>query len=101
VGAQGDRWHSSDDRVAGAQAGPSGSLGDRVAVEPDEQSGRRVRSQSSLDAAETQFDQWHEDEKPRVSHRGVSRGEWLLEQKSPCRIWAQESQQRAQPQPAL
>ncbi len=86
VGAQGDRWHSSDDRVAGAQAGPSGSLGDRVAAEFDEQSGRRVRSQSSLDAPQSQFDHSQVDEGPRVSHRGVSREEWLLEQKSLWRI---------------
>ena len=96
VGAQDDPWHSSDDQVAGAQGGQSDSPDDRVAVEPDEQWGQPVRHQSQPDAAVNQFDQWQEDEEPRVSHRE----ERLLAQKSLLRIWAQEHQQRAEPRPA-
>ncbi len=96
AGAQGDPWHSSDDRAAGAQGDPSGSLDDRVVAESDEQWGQPVLHQSQPDAAENQFDQLQEDEEPRVSHHG----EWSLAQKSPCRIWPQESRQRAQPRPA-
>jgi hypothetical protein len=73
AGAQGDPWHSSGDRAAGAQGDPSGSLDDRGAEGPDEQWGQPVLHQSKPDAAENQFDQWQEDEEPRVSHRGVFR----------------------------
>ena len=59
--------------MAAAQGGQSGSLDDRVAVEPDEQWGWLVRHQSQPDAAENQFDRRQEDEETRVSHRGVSR----------------------------
>jgi len=95
--AQDDPWHSSDDRVAEAQDDPWHSSDDRVAVEPDEQWGQPVLRQSQPDAAENQFDQWQEDEEPRVSHRE----ERLLAQKSLLRIWAQEHQQRAEPRQAL
>ena len=73
AGAQGDPWRSSGDRAAGAQVDPSGSLDDRGAAGPDEQWGQPVLHQSQPDAAENQFDQWQEDEEPRVSHRGVFR----------------------------
>ena len=73
AGAQGDPWHSSDDRVAGAQGDPSGSLDDRVVAESDEQWGQPVLHQPQPDAPKNQFDHLQVDEETRVSHRGVPR----------------------------
>ena len=73
AGAQGDPWHSSDDRVAGAQGDPSGSLDDRVVAESDEQWGQPVLHQPQPDAPKNQFDHLQVDEETRVSHLGVFR----------------------------